>query len=49
MQAFAEVQHRLAQEEWCVEHVELHLPIGMPTSLILFDAGGPRPHRDWEN
>ena len=24
MQAFAEVQHRLAQEEWCVEHVELH-------------------------
>ncbi|MEC7196732.1 MAG: PD-(D/E)XK nuclease family protein, partial [Planctomycetota bacterium] len=24
MQAFAEVQHRLAQEEWCVEYVELH-------------------------
>ena len=24
MQAFAEVQHRLVQEEWCVEHVELH-------------------------
>ena len=24
MQAFAEVQHRLAQDEWCVEHVELH-------------------------
>ena len=24
MQSFAEVQHRLVQEEWCVEHVELH-------------------------